>query len=358
MNQESIKGITIAILFLLTLFAGLLPLKIRPSAGQGNARQRFLSLCNCFAGGVFFATCLLDLLPMIREKYQQAFNLAGIHTAFPVAEFTTCVGFFLVLTVEQIVHTFHDSSLLHGSHGSHRQNEPLLGDVHRSAEEGFYSSSSSSFRPQKGKKNNAGESSFRIYILILALSMHSIFEGLALGLITDVDRLAQIAVAIVIHKSIIAFSLGVNLVQRQMETKTVLKSALLFSVMSPIGIAIGMAVLRNSSEQSSSLASGILQGIANGTFLYVTFFEIFQRELAEHGSRLLKVLSMIVGYSIVTGLLYYANILEHESHNFHSGKGNYTALLPTQKLQALWSAISVFKENLFKKKICASAKGK
>ena len=326
MDHQSVKGIAIAILFLLTLFAGLLPLKIRPSAGQGNARQRFLSLCNCFAGGVFFATCLLDLLPMIRDEYQQAFNLAGIQTVFPVAEFTTCVGFFLVLTVEQIVHTFHDSSLLHASHGSDSHNKPLLGN--RSAEDGLYSSSSSSIRPQQRKKTKAGESSFRVYILILALSMHSIFEGLALGLITDVDRLVQIAVAIVIHKSVIAFSLSVNLVQHDMETKTVLKAALLFSVMSPIGIAIGMAVLSNSSQQSSSFASGILQGIANGTFLYVTFFEIFQRELAERGSRLLKVLSMIVGYSAVTALLYYDNILEHESPRVDSGKENSTVLLP------------------------------
>ena len=74
-----------------------------------------------------------------------------------------------------------------------------------------------------------------------------------------------------------------------------------------------MSLLRNFTEQSSSLAPGILQGIANGTFLYVTFFEIFQQELAERGSRLIKVLSMIVGYSVVTGLVYYANGLEQES---------------------------------------------
>ena len=307
MNHESIKGIAVVILFFLTLFAGLLPLKIRPSAGQGNARQRFLSLCNCFAGGVFFATSLLDFLPMIREKYQQAFNLAGIHTDFPVAEFTTCVGFFLVLTVEQIVHTFCDSSLLDGSHGSQSHNEPLLG---RLAEDGaFYSPpSSSSFRPHQRKKTKAGESGFRVYILILALSMHLIFEGLALGLLTDVDQLVQIAAAIAIHRSIIKFSLSVNLVKHEMETKTVVISVILFSLVSPIGTAIGMTVLHNSTEQSSSLVSGILQGIANGTFLYVTFFEIFQRELAERGSRLLKVLSMLVGYSVVAGLVYYANV--------------------------------------------------
>ena len=322
MKQESIKGIAIAILFFLTLLAGLVPLKIRPGAGQASFRQRFLSFCNCFAGGVFFATCLLDLLPMIREKYQQAFNLADIHTVFPVAEFTTCMGFFLVLTVEQIVHSFHHSSFLH----NHGQQQALLGDAQRS-DDGFYSSSSTSILPQKRKKNKPGEG-LRTYILIVALSLHSVFEGLALGLITDVDRLVQITGAIVIHKSVIAFSLSVNLVQHEMQTRTVVKSAILFAIMGPIGIGIGIAVLSDSSELSSSLSSSILQGIANGTFLFVTFFEIFQRELAEQGSRLLKVLAMILGYSVVTGLLYYANILEHDNANVKPdvGTGNITAV--------------------------------
>ena len=318
MQHESIKGIAIAILFLLTLLAGLLPLKIRGS--HTSARQLFLSYCNCFAGGVFFATCLLDLLPMIREKYQQAFNLADVHTVFPVAEFTTCVGFFLVLTVEQLVHSCHDTSFLHKSHDSHTQRQPLLGKKH--AEDGFFrSNSSSNSFAQVHPQHAAPESSLRVYILILALSLHSVFEGVALGLMTDVDRLAQIAGAIVIHKSIIAFSLSVNLVQHEMQTKTIFKSAILFSIMGPIGIGIGIAVLHNATQLSSSLSSGILQGIANGTFLFVTFFEIFQRELEANGNRLLKVLFMIVGYSVVTVLLYYANILEHNSSSIHPGPG-------------------------------------
>lgn len=334
MQHETIKAIATAILFLLTLSVGLLPLKIRGS--HTTRRQRFLSYCNCFAGGVFFATCLLDLLPMIREKYQQAFNLAGIHTVFPVAEFTTCVGFFIVLTVEQIVHTFHNSSILHGSHESHNPRQPLLRKAQQAeqAEEGFFRSTSSSNSLPKGNPvslHPAQESSLRVYILILALSLHSVFEGIALGLITDVDRLAQIAGAIVIHKSIIAFSLSVNLVQHEMETKTIFKSTMLFSIMGPIGIGIGMAVIHNASQLSSSISSGILQGIANGTFLFVTFFEIFQRELEANGNRLLKVLFMITGYCVVTGLLYYANVLEHNSPNIHphpvAGSNSTTAPL-------------------------------
>jgi len=193
-----------------------------------------------------------------------------------------------------------------------------LGKVQKAKEGSSQSDASSSASLAQGHFSHpAQESSLRVYILILALSLHSVFEGVALGLITDVDRLAQIAGAIVIHKSIIAFSLSVNLVQHEMETRTIFKSAILFSIMGPIGIGIGIAVLRNATQLSSSLSSGILQGIANGTFLFVTFFEIFQRELEANGNRLLKVLFMISGYSVVTVLLYYANVLEHNSANIN-----------------------------------------
>ena len=81
-------------------------------------------------------------------------------------------------------------------------------------------------------------------------------------------------------------------------------------VMGPIGITFPRVSYK------------VLQESANGTFLYLTFFEIFQRELAaERGSRLLKVLSMIVGNSFVTGLLYYANILEYERLSVSQEKG-------------------------------------
>lgn len=255
---------------------------------------------------------------MVREKYAQAFEDADVDTVFPVAEFTTCVGFFVVLTVEQIVHTFHDSPLLHGSHATRREKEPLL---QKDSNEGFRRSSFSN-NSIAGQGHPAQESSLRVYILVLALSLHSVFEGIALGLITDIERLAQIAGAIVIHKSIIAFSLSISMVQHEMRTRTIVKSAILFSIMGPIGVGIGMAVLHNSTQVSSSLSSGILQGIANGTFLFVTFFEIFLRELEAIGHRLLKVFFMIIGYTIVTGLVYYANILEHNSPSVHPPSGS------------------------------------
>lgn len=322
MNHVALKGIAIVCLFVLTSVAGILPLKISSGRlGVNGFRQAILSCCNCFAGGVFLATCLLDLLPMIREKFAQAFSLAHITTVFPVAEFTTCVGFFIVLIIEQIVHSVHEAPFLHGDH-NHDSQKPLLEGPSTSVDVGTEYTNTDSFAAPstadgssyQSHRRNRDKSGLRTYILILALSMHSVFEGLALGLIADMDRLVEIASAIVIHKSIIAFSLGVNLVQHELPTSTVIKAVLLFSVMGPIGIGLGLMVLQSSSLLSSSLASGILQGIACGTFLFVTFFEIFQKELSEMSRRLVKVLFMLLGFCVVTGLLYYANILEHKTH--------------------------------------------
>lgn len=324
-----IKIVVIFCLLCVTLLATLLPFKI---GHGGSGRQRILSYCNCFAGGVFLATSLLDLLPMIEEKFRAVFNESGITIVFPVAEFTTCIGFFMVLLLEQIVHTFHERSFLH-SHDHYDIKTPLLEeqnehrDVHIRSDNGdSFSRRQTSHDSQKDilrKKEHQTEGSIRTYILVLALSMHSVFEGLALGLIVEVDRLIQIAVAVMIHKSIIAFAMGVSMVQHKMTLGTVIKAAVIFSIMGPIGISIGIGVLDSSSLKSSNLASGILQGIANGTFIFVTFFEILQNELARKGNRLLKVLFMIVGYSVVTGLLYYANIVENKSHSVH--KSNSTS---------------------------------
>ena len=285
MKSEIFKEIAIPLLFLFTLFAGLLPIKIGGS--QRKTGTKLMSLFHCFAGGIFFATSLLEMFPMIREKYQEAFELAGIHTDFPVAEFTTCFGFLLILTVEMIVHKFHSAHSagidLHMSHQPELQ--PLL------------------HSPGRDPSRKTPEHAVTAYILVFALSLHSLLEGIAIGLIADFDQLVQIAGAVTVHKTIMAFSLGIILKENNMEAKTIAKSSVLFSVTGPTGIGIGMAVFHISANLPGKLSTAILQGMANGTFLFVTFFEIFQRELAGNNDQLFKVLAIIFGCSVVTILV-------------------------------------------------------
>ena len=45
-------------------------------------------------------------------------------------------------------------------------------------------------------------------VLVLALGFHSLFEGLAFGLMTEIEQAGQLAVGIIIHKAPAAVSLG------------------------------------------------------------------------------------------------------------------------------------------------------
>ena len=118
----------------------------------------------------------------------------------------------------------------------------------------------------------------------------------------------QVFVAIIIHKAILAFSLGINFITVQVSLKISLLLTIIFCVASPIGGAIGTSLIASDSESVAvTLLTAILQGMATGTFLYIAFIEVISYELTnlepEYVShRLLLVLSILIGFSTFAGL--------------------------------------------------------
>lgn len=141
-------------------------------------------------------------------------------------------------------------------------------------------------------------------LLVAALSLHSVLEGVAIGLQPTVDSVVQISLAVMLHKAVIAFSLGLNLVQSALSITAILQSCLVFCSTSPIGIGLGMLVDELNNSPESALINGGLQGLACGTFIYVTFFEVLPRELSNGINRLPKVLAVLIGFSAVCGVLF------------------------------------------------------
>lgn len=118
----------------------------------------------------------------------------------------------------------------------------------------------------------------------------------------------QVFVAIIIHKTILAFSLGINFVTIQVPLKISLLLTIIFCLASPIGGGIGTSLVAGDSESVQvTLLNAILQGLATGTFLYIAFTEVISYELTnlepEYVShRLLLVLSILIGFSAFAGL--------------------------------------------------------
>ena len=137
--------------------------------------------------------------------------------------------------------------------------------------------------------------------MLLAMSMHTIFEGLAIGLQETVEDTWNLFIAIIVHKMVIAFSLGVQFTANLKHTRRAVLFVVLFAIMSPLGIAIGTMVteLSDKGTVGSATANAILQALAAGTFIYVAFFEVLIKEVGQdHG--VLKVLAVILGFTVMT----------------------------------------------------------
>ncbi|XP_069481274.1 zinc transporter ZIP1-like [Ambystoma mexicanum] len=285
-------------LLLLTLFFGLVPSKLpflRDTAGT-EAHRMCLSFISCVAGGVFLAACLLDIIPDFLTDIREELQNHQIQTDFPLPEFIIALGFLLVLIIERIVlecnkpASLETTPLLSGSSRPH-----LLGHKHANDAEDLEKAG------HHFHIDFNAHSSFRCLVLILSLSLHSVFEGLAIGLQSTQSEVLQIAVAILVHKSIIAVSLSLLLMQSGLRPCWFRLSIVIFAVMSPMGIGLGIAVMQDQGAWSGMLQC-VLEGLAAGTFVYITFLEILPHELNSSKWRLPKLFFILTGFSLMAGL--------------------------------------------------------
>ncbi|EFX81451.1 hypothetical protein DAPPUDRAFT_303498 [Daphnia pulex] len=321
MEINKAKSIVLATLFVVTLLSCLLPLKlmdtIRNVADPVRKLRysRVISLLNCFAGGVFLGTCLLDLFPEVQDNIDDVMVALKINSSFPFAEFLVVLGLFTVLIVEQIsLDCKHEPSrqeigerepLLQGS--SREVNatnaDPEVSFLYGSGQP-INEASHHSHSGHSHDSHHSANSSLRSLLLSVALSLHSIFEGLAIGLQKNVEEVLQIFAAVVLHKCVIAFGLSLNLVQSNLRTRVIIQLTLIFCLAAPIGLGIGMGVELISNSLEATILSGILQGMACGTFLYVTFFEVLPHELNSNDLRTPKMLFIILGFAASCAIVF------------------------------------------------------
>ena len=136
---------------------------------------------------------------------------------------------------------------------------------------------------------------------MVALSVHSFFEGLALGLCKSFSSVLSLLLAIFIHKGIAGMALGISLVKTFPDNITLCKWLVFsFAISSPIGISIGMMI-----QNSNDIVQVIFTCLAAGTFVYIGCSEIIVQEFSVPGLRIVKLLAYLLGALIII-LLWFA----------------------------------------------------
>ncbi|KER20624.1 hypothetical protein T265_10878 [Opisthorchis viverrini] len=312
-------------------------------------RTKIISRSNCLAAGALLSVGFLDVFIDTIECFESALAKVNVTTDFPLASFVTLLGFFLILGVEQITLEFfrtpgtdvpmqhQDGSAIQGAiirrttsqSSSISQRTTSLTAVNETVAilpevldprgslmpEFECLSVESEHQGHHHHHSTIIQSGWiRVLTLLCAISLHSVFEGMALGLTKSYTSLLTLFAALSMHKIIIAISIGINLVSettkqrhlrngRQNSVKlhvSQVAAILTFSGASPLGTLIGWAVTNQSDSTSFLFAEATLQGLACGTFCYVVFCELLTNEIRDgSGDKPGKFLFLIIGWALV-----------------------------------------------------------
>jgi len=160
--------------------------------------------------------------------------------------------------------------------------------------------------------------SLRSFLMILALSIHSIFEGMTIGLEETESGVWKLFVAISLHATAIVFCIGTEMIAMNTRIYKIVMYMVVLSIVTPIGVLIGIIVTLYTDKASGEqlLVVAVLQGLAGGTLLYITFFEVLARDkLSKYGmSGIVGALAVMVGFIAMT-------VIEAEAGG-HSHGGN------------------------------------
>ncbi|XP_055286811.1 zinc transporter ZIP3 isoform X1 [Moschus berezovskii] len=256
-----------------------------------------------------FSQLLLSIGSARSLELQEVLTLVHISTDYPLAETIMLLGFFMTVFLEQLVLTFRkerpafiDLETFNASSDAGSDSEyesPFMGGPRGHALYAEPHGHSHGLSVQELSRS----SPLRLLSLVFALSAHSVFEGLALGLQEEGEKVVSLFVGVAIHETLVAVALGISMARSAMALRDAAKLAVTVSAMIPLGISLGLGI-ESAHGVPSSVASVLLQGLAGGTFLFVTFFEILAKELEEKSDRLLKVLFLVLGYTVLAGMVF------------------------------------------------------
>lgn len=133
-------------------------------------------------------------------------------------------------------------------------------------------------------------SSITPYILLIALSVHGVFEGIALGVMNTIRECSILFSAIILHKWAAAFALGISFYKSGTNTDLFVKMIIIFTSFGPLGIIIGMIF-----SDAGNLMKGVMLSISGGTFIYVAASEVIVEEFSLSKKTNIKFLWFLIG---------------------------------------------------------------
>ena len=241
-------------------------------AGGGTSEERFMALGDTFAGGVLMGAGLVHLLSDGVGEFRSLAPGLG----YPLAFILAGAAFLLILLIEGVIVANPDAneSPLHcGSRGASHEIVP---------------------RAAKSEPHPY------VAVLLLVLSVHSVIVGVTLGAQSSVSRTLIVFIAIIAHKSVAGFALGVSYRRAGYSLRRTLPVAAFFSSMTPLGILAGTTIVAIVASHGRQIFEAVFDSLGAGTFLYIAILDIIRTEFELPGDRWQKWLLASLGFGLMS----------------------------------------------------------
>jgi solute carrier family 39 (zinc transporter), member 1/2/3 len=135
--------------------------------------------------------------------------------------------------------------------------------------------------------------------LLLVLSIHSIIVGITLGAQRSAWSTFMVLIAILAHKSVAGFPLGISYRRAGHPLRGTLAVAAFFSAMTPLGILAGTTIRALIPPVGQQVFEAVFDSVGAGTFLYIATLDIIRTEVELPGDRWQKWLLASVGFGVM-----------------------------------------------------------
>ena len=322
LSDDEIKQFKIVFIFLnlAVTYLGLLP-RVIPECRENEA---VLSILNCFSAGIFLAMAVMHLFPHMTEGYANWAITEDIGEPFPMPYVVIFISYLAMVIIDQVivakyhVHNHEDLQAILARDAAKNKkpiesafgNKVISGDDSITAQPADAAAKDAPKEAEKDdKKLFAGEvtvTKTTALMLVVAISFHAIFEGIAFGLLTEIETAWQLGIGIMLHEITAAIALGTSLSKSGFTLKQMTIILSLFTLLTPLGIIIGMAI----NEAANAIVDIIFMAISIGTFLYVACGEVIVNEFGNRKNLWGKLIAMLFSGG-VTACLWF---IESENH--------------------------------------------
>ena len=224
------------------ILGGIIPLL----AARLRASQRFFSLGNALAGGIFLGVGFTHLLP-------EAGEMLAEFTDYPLAPLLAAAGIAILLWIDRVYFE--------------------------------------SMGPADGEESGEQRRPLYPMIMLAALSIHSVITGIALGLEPEVAASLLVMTGILAHKGSASFALMVSAHAAGLNAPNLRLILAVFVLMTPLGILFGTTVSSLMQGESAELVEGVFNALAAGTFIYIAIMDVIGGEMGRIEDRMARFFS-------------------------------------------------------------------